>query len=124
MAKHSKKQKIDKNYLDIVFIPNPERKWSEREDGMVVIDMENKGFFHSIAQKFFHKPRVSHIALDQYGTTLWKALDGNRNLFDVIHVMEEAFPDEKDRMLDRVVTFAHTLQVNHFICDNNIPPKK
>lgn len=30
MAKHSKKQKIDKNYLDIVFIPNPERKWSER----------------------------------------------------------------------------------------------
>ena len=124
MAKHSKKQKIDKNYLDIVFIPNPERKWSEREDGMVVIDMENKGFFHSIAQKFFHKPRVSHIALDQYGTTLWKALDGNRNLFDVIHVMEEAFPDEKDRMLDRVVTCAHTLQVNHFICDNSIPPKK
>ncbi len=124
MAKHSKKQKIDKNYLDIVFIPNPERKWSEREDGMIVIDMENKGFFHSIAQKFFHKPRVSHIALDQYGTTLWKALDGNRNLFDVIHVMEEAFPDEKDRMLDRVVTFAHTLQVNHFICDNSIPPKK
>lgn len=124
MAKHSQKQRIDKNYLDIVFIPNPERKWSEREDGMVVIDMENKGFFHSIAQKFFHKPRVSHIALDQYGTTLWKALDGNRNLFDVIHVMEEAFPDEKDRMLDRVVTFAHTLQVNHFICDNSIPPKK
>lgn len=124
MAKHSKKQKIDKNYLDIVFIPNPERKWSEREDGMVVIDMVNKGFFHSIAQKFFHKPRVSHIALDQYGTTLWKALDGNRNLFDVIHVMEEVFPDEKDRMLDRVVTFAHTLQVNHFICENSIPPKK
>lgn len=115
MAKKRKAKKIDSNYMDLVLIPNPEQKWTEREDGIVVIDMENKGFYHKIAQKFFHKPRVSHIALDAHGTALWKALDGQRTVFDVVNRMKEAFPEEKDRMLDRVITFLHTLQINKFI---------
>lgn len=110
-----KKKKISSNYLDTIFIPNPEMKWNEREDGMIVVDMVNKGFYHKIAQKFFHRPRVSHIAFDAYGTAVWKALDGEHTVFDVVSVMNATFPKEQERMLDRVVTFLHTLQVNHFI---------
>lgn len=119
MAKHRRKRTVSSNYLDLIFTPHPECKWSAREDGIVVIDMENKGFFHSIAQKFFHSPRVSHIALDVYGTTLWNALDGTNSVFNVIHIMEEAFPEEKDRMTDRVITFLRTLQVHHFVIAKN-----
>lgn len=111
----AKKKNINPNYMDIILIPNPNQKWSEQENGIVVIDMENKGFYHRIAQKFFHRPRVSHIALDAYGTKVWKALDGEKSVFDVVNYMKEAFPDEESRMLDRVVTFLHTLQKNHFI---------
>lgn len=111
----AKKRKISQNYLDTILIPNPERKCSEREDGIIVIDIEHRGFHHKIAQKFFKKPKVSHIALDAYGTTLWKALDGKRNVFDVVNHMKEQFPDEEDRMLDRVITFLYTLQKNSFI---------
>jgi len=111
----AKKKKVSQNYMDTVLIPNPAQKWSEREDGIIVIHMENKGFYHKIAQKFFHRPKVSHIALDAYGTAVWKSLDGNRTVFDVVNLMKQSFPDEQDRMLDRVVTFLHTLQVNHFI---------
>lgn len=82
---------------------------------MIVIDMENKGFYHRIAQKFFHRPKVSHIALDAYGTAVWKAFDGNRSVFDVVCLMKKQYPKEEKRMLDRVVTFLHTLQVNRFI---------
>ena len=115
MAKKNKIKKIDKNYMDMVFIRNPERKWSERENGVVVIDLEHKGIHHKIAQKLFHKPKASHISLDIHGTALWKALDGNRSVFEIVSLMKEAFPEEEDRMLDRVVTFLHTLQVNRFI---------
>lgn len=115
MAKKNKIKKIDKNYMDMVFIRNPERKWSERENGVVVIDLEHKGIHHKIAQKLFHKPKTSHISLDTHGTALWKALDGNRSVFEIVSLMKEAFPEEEDRMLDRVVTFLHTLQVNRFI---------
>ncbi len=111
----AKRRKISQNYMDTVLIPNPVQKWSVREDGIVVIDMENKGFYHKIAQKFFHRPKVSHIALDTYGTAVWKALDGNHSVFDVVNLMKEQLPKEESRMLDRVVTFLHTLQVNGFI---------
>lgn len=111
----AKKRRISQNYMDAVLIPNPERTWHEREDGIIVIDMENKGFYHRIAQRFFHRPKVSHIALDAHGTAVWKALDGNHSVYDIIQQMKQEFPGEEDRMLDRVITFLHTLQVNHFV---------
>lgn len=115
----AKKKKLPPNYLDIVFIPAKDLHWEQRKDGMIVLDMVNKGFFHTIAQKFFHRPRVSHIALDDYGTKLWLSLDGQRTVHQVVSAMEQSFPEETERMLDRVVTFLRTLQVNHFICDRD-----
>lgn len=114
-----KKKKLPPNYMDTIFLPSAGLHWTQRKDGIIVLDMVNKGFFHKIAQKFFHKPKVSHIALDEYGTKLWLALDGQKTVYEVVKAMEDAFPNETDRMLDRVVTFLRTLQVNHFICDKN-----
>ena len=110
-----KTRKIDTNYMDMVLIHNPERKWSEHEDGIVEIELEHKGLHHKVAQKLFHKPKISHIALDAHGSVLWKAIDGKRTVFEVVNLMKETFPEEEDRMLDRVITFLHTLQVNQFV---------
>lgn len=114
MAK-KKVQKVPQNYMDAIISHNPEYKWIEKEDGIVVIDVINKGLFNKIAQKFFHKPKVSHISLDKYGSALWKAVDGSNTVFDIVNIMSDTFPDEKERMLDRVIKFLHTLQVNRFV---------
>ncbi|MDD7402674.1 MAG: PqqD family protein [Butyribacter sp.] len=119
-----RKKKIPQNYMDIILVPQPELKWTTRKDGMVVLDMVNKGFFHKIAQTFFHRPRVSHIALDNYGTSVWKALDGKNTVYDVVCQMKELFPEEQDRMLDRVITFLHTLQENHFVTEMHLCEKE
>lgn len=111
----AKTQKIAPNYLDGVPVRREDRPWREKEDGMVEIDMENKGFYHSIAQKFFKKPRVSHISLDGYGSVIWKNIDGTHTVYDLIHIMEKEFPKEKQRMLDRVVTYMAALHRNGFI---------
>lgn len=116
----AKKKKISQNYMDAILIPTPSQKWSVREDGIVVIEMENKGFYHRIAQKFFKRPRVSYIALDEYGTAVWNTLDGTNSVYEVVNHMIELFPEEEERMLDRVITFLHTLQVNHFITIVNL----
>lgn len=110
-----KKKKLAPNYMDTVFIPLPSRPWRQGEDGIVVIDVENKGLHHRIAQKFWHKPKVSHISLDAYGTALWNLMDGKNTVYDIIMAMKEQFPGEEDRMLDRVVTFLGTLQNHQFI---------
>lgn len=111
----AKQQKLAPNYLDSVPTRRADRPWREKEDGMVVIDMENKGFYHSIAQKFFKKPRFSHISLDEHGSVIWKNIDGKNTVYDLVHIMEREFPGEKKRMLDRVVTYMATLERNGFI---------
>lgn len=82
--------------------------------------MEHTGFYARIAQVVFKKPRVSHIALDRYGSVVWRAMDGEHTVADIIHIMETRFPDEKQRMMDRVVTFLAILQKNGFITMKNI----
>lgn len=111
----AKTKKLSKNYMECVFVPRKDLKWNEKEDSMIELAMENKGFYHWIAQKFFRKPKVSYISLDTYGSTLWKMLDGKNTVQDVVEHMEQEFPQEKDRMLDRVVTFMSILQNNKFV---------
>lgn len=113
MAKKS--VKVSSNYMECVPIRSKDRPWREKEDGLIEVDMENKGFYHFIAQKFFKKPRVSHIALDKYGSVVWKNIDGAHTVHDIVRTMEATFPGEKDRMLDRVITYMATLQRSGFI---------
>ena len=110
-----KTKKLSANYMDIVFVRNESRPWRQKNDGIVEIDMENTGFFNALAQKFFHRPRVSHISLDKYGSALWLALSGNATVNDVLQKMNEAFPAETDKMLNRVVQFLATLERTGFI---------
>ncbi len=110
-----KTRTISANYMDLIFKRNPEILWREKDGNLVEVDMVNKGFFNSIAQKFFHRPKVSHISLDKYGSVLWLALDGTATVNDVLGKMNEAFPDEQDKMLNRVVQFLTTLESWKFI---------
>ena len=115
MKNKTKTRRLPANYMDIVFSKNADIQWRVKEDGLVEVDMVNKGFFNSIAQKFFHRPRVSHIALDKYGSTLWLALDGTATVNDLLAKMNEAFPAESDKMLNRLVQFLTTLERWEFI---------
>ncbi len=109
------RRKIPANYLDCVPVRRADHPWRRTKDGTVEVDMEHRGFYASIAQRFFHKPRVSHIALDKYGSAVWEGIDGANTVSELARIMEERFPDERERMLDRVVTFVATLQRNGFI---------
>lgn len=108
------KKRVSKNYMDLVFVPSKKIKWTNEEQN-VVLDVQNTGFFNKLAQTLFHQPKVSHITLDKYGSKLWLLLDGKNSVYDVVNAMKEAFPQEQERMLDRVITFFHTLQVNKYI---------
>ena len=101
--------------MDLIFVKNENWPWRVKDNGFVEIDMENRGFFNSIAQKFFKKPRISHISLDKYGSILWQALDGKATVSDILKKMTEAFPSESDKMLNRVVQFLATLERTGFI---------
>ena len=56
----------NQNYMDLIFVPKDGIHFSVSKEGMVTVDMENTGFYNRLAQKLFHRPKTSHIALDAY----------------------------------------------------------
>lgn len=113
----TRKNKSSRNYMDIKFYPETSLHWVEGEDNRIIIAMENRGFFHWIARIFFHRPRISHISLDIYGSTLWHCLDGEHSVYDLVNYMKACFPRESQQMTCRVVSFLQILQTNHFITE-------
>ena len=60
-----------KNFMDYVPVCNPGYSWDADKKGIVTVHVVNKGFYNWLAQKFFKKPRISHIALDEYEKSLF-----------------------------------------------------
>ncbi len=108
-------KKKSENYLDFIPIMNPKNDWSAGEDGIVTIHMVHHGFYASIAQKFFHTPRVSHIKLDEYGSFLWKEIDGEHTVGQLAQRMKEQFGDQAEPLYDRLVKYMQILRNNEFI---------
>ena len=108
-SKRPRRIRLSPNALESVPERSAELTWRTREEGVVEVDVEHRGFFDRVAQTFFKKPRVSHIALDSRGSAVWLAMDGERTLADIVELMRARFPEETERMLDRVVTFTATL---------------
>lgn len=75
------KQKIDKNYLDYIPVKNPDIEYEKNEKGIITVFIRWEGFFNKIAQKFFHRPKVSSIDLDDYGSFVWGIIDDKKDIY-------------------------------------------
>ena len=106
-------KKNKKNYVD--FIPQINIQWREAKDGMIEIVMENKGFYHTIAQKFFKKPRFSYIKLDEYGTCVWRHIDGQKNIYEIGQILKSIHKDTSVQLYERLSAFFGTLERNKFV---------
>jgi hypothetical protein len=110
-----KHKKIEKNYLDFVPSVVPGLVWKVDKDNMVVVDMENTGFYNRLAQKLFHRPKVSHIKLDELGSFIWNQMDGRRTVYDISELVKARFGDKAEPLLDRLVKFLEILKAQKWI---------
>ena len=69
----------------------------------------------SIAQKFFKRPRVSHISLDEYGSYVWQQMDGRRNVFEISKLVSSHFGEKAEPVVPRLVKYIQILYQNKFI---------
>ena len=108
------KDKNQQNYLDFVPIKNPDIEYQTGDNGKVTVFIEWKGFYHRIAQKFFHRPRVSDIQLDDYGSFVWLAIDDNKDVHQLSKELDARFPN-MEKSLSRLIKFLEILRDNHLI---------
>ena len=80
--------KKGENFLDYIPAISPRHTWSEK-DGQVTIHMEHRGLYPWIAQTFFKRPRVSHIALDGHGSFVYRHIDGKRTVEELAQLVHD-----------------------------------
>ena len=106
---------LSENYLD----RQPRRpegiSWSADENGIITLDIENTGAFNRIAQKFFKKPKVTHIHLDEMGSFVWPLLDGEKNIIELGKEVEKHFGEKANPLYERLAKYFQILDSYHFV---------
>ena len=108
----AKKQQT--NYLDYIPVISDKHTWSQ-ENGKVTVHMVHRGFYASIAQKFFKRPRVSHIDLDEQGSFVFQQIDGRRTIGEIALLVKEKFPEEDSPLYARLIKYMQILRNNKFV---------
>ena len=106
--------KNKKNYLDYIPKVSNRNTWEENE-GIVTINMIPRGFYHKLAQFIFKTPKVSHIDLDEFGSFVWKCIDGVKSIYDISVLVKEKFGENAEPLYERLIKFFVILKNNRFI---------
>ncbi len=103
-----------KNFLDYIPVYSDKITWSLTGNA-VVVDMYHKGLFPWIAQRFFKRPKVSHISLDVHGSFIWQQINGKNTVYDIAGLVKDKFGDDAEPLYDRLVKYMQILKNNNFI---------
>lgn len=112
------------NYLDYIPRHNALFPWQENREGMIEIQMKNRGLFNKAAQILFKKPAVSLISLDSFGSFVWKEIDGKQTIYEIGIRVKEEFKEAAEPLYDRLSAFMKTLHNQKFIVYENKIRKK
>jgi len=105
--------KDSSNFLE--FIPvRADILWSEKE-GIVTLEIENKGLFNRIAQKLFKKPEISYIHLDEMGSFIWPRLDGKLTVSELGELVKEQFGEKAEPLYERLSKYISILKSYGFV---------
>ena len=106
--------KKQENYLDYIPVISPRNSWDVK-DAKVTIHMIHRGFYAWIAQKFFHRPRISHINLDSMGSFIFPLIDGKRTVGEIADLVKAEFGKDAEPLYERLVKYMQILRNNGFI---------
>lgn len=101
------------NYVDR--IPTINKHWELLKDGIVEVTVENKGFYNTLAQKLYKKPRFSFIKLDEYGSFVWQQIDGQVDINEIGKRLAKKYPGAKDKLYERLCGYFKILEKNGYV---------
>lgn len=111
----AKKKIVSENYLEKIPVRNEGIVWKQDENNQVTLEIENTGFFNTVAQKIFKKPKISYVHLDENGSFLWPLLDGEKSIMDLGVLVKELFGEEAEPLYERLAKYFKILESYNFI---------
>ena len=107
--------KNKENFLQKIPAHNQQIRWSQDDNGIVTIEMQNRGIANRIAQLLIKKPKVSYIHLEEFGSFVWLQIDGKRDITAIGELIRERFGEKAEPLYERLAQYIKTLQANQFI---------
>ncbi len=108
-------KKPAENYLDYIPKRNVLYEWKENEQGNVEVKVHNKGVINKLAQVFFKKPKYSFIELDEFGSFIWRTMDGEQSIYQIGEKVSEHFGEKAEPLYERLSQFIKILHNNHYV---------
>lgn len=105
----------NQNFIEKIPVLNQNIGWSKDQNGMVTLEIENKGIFNKIAQKLLKKPKISYIHLEEIGSFVWPLIDGEKDIFEIGKPVKEHFGEKAEPLYPRLVKYFETLETYKFI---------
>ncbi|MGN0157501.1 MAG: PqqD family protein [Lachnospiraceae bacterium] len=103
------------NFLSYIPIINSSNSYEEGESGFITIQMIHNGIFDKVAQFLFFTPKVSRIRLDEYGSFLWKQMDGVNTVGELAVLLQERYGEVAQPLYERLISYLKILKNNRFI---------
>ena len=79
------------------------------------VTVENTGFYNTIAQKIFKKPRYSFIKLDEYGSFVWQKIDGKKSIYEIGKELQAVHEGAATQLYERLSQYFAILERNKYI---------
>ncbi len=110
-----KKNKTLENFLDAVPVKNPEINFTKDDNGIVTLEIENKGLMNRVFQKLLKKPKITYIHMEELGSFVWQIIDGESDITALGKKVEEHFGEKANPLYERLSQYIKILESYNFI---------
>ncbi|MBQ8533322.1 MAG: PqqD family protein [Clostridia bacterium] len=114
MSKRKKTATIEE-YIKYIPLKNPDINWSADKNGIVTLEMQNKGAMNKVFQLLFRKPKISYIHLDENGSFIWPLIDGEKSIEEIGKDVDAHFGEKAHPLYERLCQFFSILSSYKFI---------
>ena len=102
---------------DNFLLYKPVKKHSDWEikNGLVYLNFYHEKKIEKFLRWLVKKPYKSDIELDKIGSEVWKLIDGNNTIHDIIEIVSKKFNIDKKDMISRMVLYIRYLARKNWI---------
>lgn len=107
----------------LLFVPHMKHKdWIEKK-GLVYLIFHHDHPIQKAANWLVKKSNTSDLKLDALGSTVWKAIDGKRNIYEIGEVVKAKFGKDCEPVYERLIMFMRYLNRRGWIYFENTEAK-
>lgn len=111
----ARRTQSSQNLLDMVPQKNPAHSWHTTKQGLVQIVIMRDGLMDRLVRRFKKTPQTLRVDLDEYGSFVWQAIDGTRDIHTIGAMAHDVWGAEVEPLYERLGSFIVQLDNNGLI---------